>query len=89
MHGPDTFKLAEIHLRKLNTVAQAVGVKYNIVEVDLAQCVPRKRCEALQSWFNVKHLGNIVNHMEEQTERMNMLKLCGWDSFFLLGLWSV
>ena len=40
--GPDTFKLAEIHLNKLDTVAEAVGAKYNIVEVDMAQCVPMK-----------------------------------------------
>ena len=77
--GPDTFKLAEIHLNKLDTVAEAVGAKYNIVEVDMAQCLPRKRCEALKSWSNVKKLGKIVNHMEEQTEKMDMLKLCAWD----------
>ena len=77
---PETFKLAEIHLRKLNTVAQTVGATYNIVEVDMAQCVPRRRCMALSSWFNVRLLRMIVNHVEEQSERMDSLKLCAWDS---------
>ena len=78
--GPDTVKLADFNLRKLDAVAQAVGVTYNIVEVDMAHCVPGKRCQALSSWFNVKILGRIANHMEEQTESMDSLKLCAWDS---------
>ena len=76
--GPDNFKLQGMHLKGLNAVAQAVGVKYNIVEVDMEQCVPRQRCEALSSLINVKFLGMIANHMEEQTESMDSLKLCVW-----------
>ena len=81
--SPVTFKLEGTHLKELNTVAKAVGATYNIMEVDMAQCVPGKRCMALglhRAWLNVKFLAMIVNHMEEQREGMDSLNLCAWDS---------
>ena len=81
--GPDTFKLTMFQLKGLNSVAKSVGITYNIVEVDMAHCVKGKKCMALgrsQAWINVKFLAMIANHMEEQTESMDSLKLCAWDS---------
>ena len=70
-----------INLKWLNKVAEALGVKYKIVVVDMAPCEQKTeyRCRALGSVSSCSFLNQILVRVGEQAEGMDCLKMCAWN----------